>query len=335
MSTTTLLFLVPVGMLAVVWSLCFVGCFLNPSGIPTPYSNVILDESSRLAYWPLNDAMGSPTPLPGSLQGSTGIGTAADLSGKGHPGTYVIPPTYPTNPPTASAPIAGLPILNLQQGSIVPGDVGNSDVTDQNANAASADFEGGYVSIPWSTQNPPKLSQFTLEAWIQPHWTGTPGFDWVVFSAFLNNTGFRVLINGQNQLEVVIGNGTASPMTPALTAAIDPTDITYIAVTCDMSGNVTLFAEGLDQDTPATPQMFPGTGYVAVDPTQQMTYFIGAGQNEVAPRTQNGAMGAPEFPFQGQIQSVALYGTALLTTDLQSHFSAGAVGSVSVTGGLG
>jgi hypothetical protein len=37
-------------------------------------------------------------------------------------------------------------------------------------------------------------------------------------------------------------------------------------------------------------------------------------------------MGAPEFPFQGSIQSVALYGSALGVPDLQSHFTAGTPG---------
>jgi len=275
--------------------------------------------------------MGPPFPPP--PQGSTSIGTAADLSGQGHIGSYLLPPPYPATPPAGSAPIPGVPILSLQQGSIVPGDVSNSDITDKNPNAASADFEGGYVSIPWSTQKPPQLDQFTLEAWIQPHWTIPPGFLWVVFSAFINNTGFRVLINDQNQLEVVIGNGTANPPTPTLGVAIDPTDVTYIAVTCDLSGQVTLFAQGQLQDTPATPQMFPGTGYVPVIPTQQVTYFIGAGENDQPLRTQSGVDGPPEFPFQGQIQSVALYGTALGPDDLKSHFSSGAQGAVVVGGG--
>jgi len=325
---TALFFLVPIGMLAVVWSLCFVGACFPTGGLPPdPYSNIVIAESSLLAYWPLNDAMGAapPPPFPPPPQGSTSIGTAGDFSGNGHIGSYLLPPPYPTNPPKGSAPIPGVPVVNLQESSIVPGDVSNATANDKLTNPASVDFEGGYVSIPWSTQKPPKLDQFTLEAWIQPHWSGTPGFLWVVFSAFINNTGFRVLINDQNQLEVVIGNGTANPATPSLSTVIDPTTVTYIAVTCDLSGTVTLVAGGAD-NTSTAPEMFPGTGYVPVDPTQQVTYFIGAGENDQPLRTQSGVEGAPEFPFQGQIQSVALYGTALGTNDLQSHFSAGAPG---------
>ena len=316
--TTALFFLIPIGLLTVVWSVCFVGCHFPTSGEAAPFSDFVLQqEPSLLAYWPLNDPLGSPPAPPPT--GSQGIATATDLSGKGHVGSYLLPPIYPTVAGSAGPmQMPNGPAVNLQAGSIVPGDAGSTT----NSNPNSADFEGGYVSIPWSAPN--MLSDFTLEAWIQPHFTGTM-FDWSVFSAFINNTGFRVVITGtQNgtQLAVVIGNGTAG-VEFALTRPIDPTDTTYIAATCDMSGNVTLFAEGLQQDTPATPQMFPGTGYVPVDATQQVNYFIGAGQNEVALRTQNGAMGAPEFPFQGQIQSVALYGTALTPTDLKSHFSAG------------
>ena len=57
-----------------------------------------------------------------------------------------------------------------------------------------------------------------------------------------------------------------------------------------------------------------------------MTFFIGAGDNQDAqtPRTQDGGAGAPLLPFQGLIQSVALYNTALDPTDLASHFQNGA-----------
>ena len=59
--STMLFFLVPIGMLAVVWSLCFVGACFPTSGIPgPPYSNTILAEASLVAYWPLSDFPNSP-----------------------------------------------------------------------------------------------------------------------------------------------------------------------------------------------------------------------------------------------------------------------------------
>jgi hypothetical protein len=321
---TALFFLLPIGLLAVVWSVCFVGCHLPTSGESTPFSDLVLMEQSLLAYWPLNDGPGSPPPMPPfppTPTGSTSIGTANDLSGKNHPGSYLKPPIYPTLAGSAGPmQMPNGPVVNLQAGSIVPGDAGSST----NSSPNSADFEGGYVSIPWSS--PTKLNDFTLEAWIQPNPNGLGlGFDEVVFSAFTAaNTGFRVILNTMNQLAVVIGDGTPNPQSPSLSTAIDPTTITYIAVTCQ-SSNFTLFAAGIDG--PATqPQLIGSFPYMAADPTQPATYFIGAGDNAQALRMQDGVMGAPEFPFLGQIQSVALYSSALSNPDLQNHFSDGSPG---------
>ena len=86
---TTLFFLAPIGMLAVVWSLCFVGCFLNAQGVPSPYSDTIVVRSGLVAYWPLSDLLGTL-----NTKGATS--KAGDLSGNGHDGTYTIPPPYPS-----------------------------------------------------------------------------------------------------------------------------------------------------------------------------------------------------------------------------------------------
>jgi hypothetical protein len=322
--STTLLFLIPIAVLAVVWSVCFVGCTFPTSSIPPPsYTKVIYAEPSLIDYWWLNDPAGAtlPSSFPPPPQGTTSLGEANDYVIGGRPGSYLIPPPYPVPPVKLSAPISGPAGLNLQQNSIVPGDVASGDTS----TPASCAFAGGYVSIPWSTENPVTLNQFTLEAWIKPSWTGA-GFYWVVFSAFINSTGFRLFINDSNQLAVVIGQGGTSNQTFFLTSAIDLTTITYVAVTCDTGGNVTLLASGVD-DPPTQPQMFPATGYVPVDSTQPVTFFIGAGENDQPLRTlTTNPNGAPEFPFLGQMQSVALYSTALSTTDLQSHFSAGSPG---------
>jgi Concanavalin A-like lectin/glucanases superfamily len=321
--TTALFFLIPIGLLTVVWSVCFVGCTLPTSGEAAPFSDLVLkQEPSLLAYWPLNDPLGSP-PLPPPT-GSQGIATAVDLSGKNHVGSYLLPPIYPTLAGSAGPmQMPNGPVINLQAGSIVPGDAGSTT----NSSPNSADFEGGYVSIPWSAPN--MLSDFTLEAWIQPNPNGAGlGFNQVIFSALTANNnvfqGFRVLLNTSNQLALIIGDGTANPPSPSLGTSIDPMTITYIAVTCQ-SGSFTLFAAGIDD--PATqPQSVGSFNYVAADPTQPATYFIGAGENEQALRMQNNVTGAPEFPFLGQIQSVALYGSALSDSDLQTHFSDGSPG---------
>jgi hypothetical protein len=312
---TTLFFLVPVGMLAVAWSFCFIGCVFQTGGIAIPYSNVILAEQGLVAYWPLGDMEGS---------------TAVDLTGHGHDGTYTIPPAYPVF--AQSAPLTN-PALNQHQSSIVPGDVSGSGVVDQNLFPGSADFEGGYVSIPWSTQNSPQLDEFTFEAWIRPKWTGS-GFLRVLFGAATATAGIAIFIDQNNQWRFTIGNGTTLMELPPTNVSIDPSSATptYVAVTWDPSngGTLNLWINPQSQsDTnnppPPPPTLsIPNTPYVAADPSQLLAIFIGAGANNQPLRTATtNPNGAPLFPYQGLIQSVALYNTALSGATLQKHFADG------------
>ena len=337
--STTLLFLVPIGMLAVVWTFCFVGACFPTGGLPgPPYSNTILAEPSLVAYWPLSDFPNSQLPagapaLPPPPQGSTSVGIALDISGKNHNGSYIIPPIYPSGTTflttMGNPPVDLKPTLNLQQPSIVPGD---AFTTGSKNLPFCVDFEGGYVSIPWAA-NSPSLSDFTLEAWIKPRWTGT-GFNWGVFAARTNNgTGFAIGINAQNQWELAVGNGTAiTAVNTMVPAPVNPSSTTYVAVTFESTGGTTgtlsLWIDPSSDDTSVSPTAIftTQTTYVAVDPTQPVTFFIGAGDNQDAqtPRTQDGGPGAPLVPFQGLIQSVALYNAALEATDLASHFEDGA-----------
>jgi hypothetical protein len=342
--STALFFLVPIGMLAVVWSFCFVGACFPTSGLPgPPYSNTILNEPSLIAYWPLSDFPNSQLPtgapaLPPPPQGSTSVGIALDLTGKNHNGSYINPPAYPSG--TTIPQVGTNPTLNLHQASIVPGDafaVGSKNLP------ACVDFEGGYVSIPWAA-NSPALTEFTLEAWIKPRWSVT-GFIWYVFGARTNNgTGFALYINAQNQWEFTTGDGTLPTNVNTMVPAAVNNSLTYVAVTFKSSsgttGTLSLWinpASDDDSNTPpppiaAWPPPPPAppttTTYVAIDSTQPMTFFIGAGDNQDAqtPRTQDGGAGAPLHPFQGLIQSVALYNTALEPTDLASHFQNGTGG---------
>jgi hypothetical protein len=180
------------------------------------------------------------------------------------------------------------------------------------------------------------LTDFTLEAWIQPKWTAT-GFIWYVFGARTNNgTGFALYINDQNQWEFTTGNGTTPANVNTMVPAAVNNTPTYVAVTFESATQVLSLwinpASESDSNNPPPPTAaWPPspttvTAYVAIDPTQPMTFFIGAGDNQDAqtPRTQDGGAGAPLHPFQGLIQSVALYNTALDPTDLASHFQNGA-----------
>lgn len=341
--SSMLLFLVPIGLLAVAWSLCFAGCVFQTSGIPgTPYSNIVLGESGLIAYWPLGDLPNAqppappPPPPPPPLSGSTSPGSALDLTANKHTGTYTIPPPYPSGAQAVqfSKPFMN-PDLQLRLGSIVPGDVSNSSQVDQNLLPGSTAFAGGYVSVPWSTQNPPLLDQFTLEAWILPGWTGS-GFFWVVFSAYINNTGFRLFINDLNHWEVVVGTGPGNtPVSIDTMVLIDPTSTTatYVALTCDTAGNMQLWIdpENTQSDTDTPPPPPPpnwtspqSTGYAAIGTGQPVTFFIGAGANDFPIRTPTAnPQGAPLYPFQGKIQDVALYYGVLDPTKIQNHYITG------------
>ena len=341
--STTLFFLVPIGMLAVVWSFCFVGCVFQTGGLAEPYSNNILAEPSLVAYWPLSDFPNSQLPagapaLPPPPQGSTSVGIAQDLSGKNNNGTYINPPRYISGTTflttMGNPPVDLKPTLNLHQDSIVPGDAFASGSKNL---PACVDFEGGYVSIPWAAGSP-SLAEFTFEAWVQPRWNSAV-FNWDVFSARTNlGTGFVIhiaAINGQNHWVLNIGNGTQLAVFDTNVEAAVDGSLTYVAVTFastnGTTGTLSLWinpASDTDSNTPPPPtaSFTTQTTYVAVDPTQPLTFFIGAGDNEDAqtPRTQDGGAGPPLVPFQGLIQSVALYSTALDPTDLASHFENGA-----------
>jgi len=316
--STTLLFLIPIALLAVAWPLCFVGCVLHShgQGEPTPYSDTVVDEPGLLAYWPLNDLL-NPVTTPGP------DGQARDLSGNARHGTLTIPLDYPSG----AQAVAESKVLNpptLARGnSIVPGDTGSL----VNALPASTDFEGGIVSIPWSTQSWPPLSEFTVEAWIQPKWTGA-GFFWVVFSAASDGAGFTIFIDDNSLWGLTIGDGTMLTALPPTNVKLDPAspDPTYVAVTCK-NGVFNLFVNPPAEPVPPPPTWTSGpTNYVAADPSQLLQCFIGAGANNQPTRSATNPSGAPLYPFQGLIQSVAVYSTALDPTVIQSHFAIGTAG---------
>jgi hypothetical protein len=322
--STTLLFLVPVGALTVVWSLCFIGCSYPNFQFSSPYSETVLADPNLVAYWTLSDLIGTLTK--GQTSG------AGDLSGNNHIGTYAVPPDYPSA--QFSKPITGSTLT--RKNSIVPGDAGSK----KNPFPASAGFEGGFVNVPWNTPSstPADLTNFTFEAWIQPNLSAMDAsgtFRWVVFSALgSNNTGFAIFLDENNNWNVFLGDGATFQMVNPLVAA-DLTGPTYLAVTFDSTSNTTSVwlnpQSQSDTSNPPPPTANFTTNlfnYAAVGQSQQVTFFIGAGANNDAqnPRTQDGGPGAPLNPFQGLIQSVALYKAALGAADLQTHFTTGSAG---------
>ena len=103
-----------------------------------------------------------------------------------------------------------------------------------------------------------------------------------------------------------------------------------LAVTFDATNNNTLSIwttpGSNDSSGPPTANFTTTFSYLSVGPSQQMMFFIGAGDNNDPQnlRTKANGPGAPLLPFQGQIQSVALYSSALDPLKIQEHFDSGA-----------
>lgn len=348
--STTLLFLVPIGMLAVAWPMCFVGCALQSGGLgeteppppePVPYNTIILGDPDLIAYWTLNDApsvdpVGTPITT-GPFVNSIILGTAFDATANmgnpnPHPGQYIKPPAYPLL--GGSSMFSGPPSI-VSAGSIVAGDIFNTIFPD--TKATSALFGGGYVAVPWYGPHAPDLNQFTLEAWIVPQdWPSGTAVTYVVFGALHqdsagNVTGFVVALDNTADptqapfLQVIVGNGTPNAPPPfyLTSTPIDPGATTYLAVSGDATTGTLNLVAGVGEGMLANAS-FTQSGYVAIngaDPNLQMTFYIGAGQNDKPPRTQDGGMGSPEYPFLGKMQSVALYKSASI--NVQQHYESG------------
>jgi hypothetical protein len=334
--STMLFFLVPIGMLAVVWSLCFVGTCLPTTGLPNPYSDYIIQNASQnglVAYWPLSDLIGlSNTPGELNMPGQT-AGTSDIFDG--HNGNYTIPTAYPAFM-TAFGNSDPLASSFVKRGnSIVAGDAGST----KNPLPACVDFQGGFVNIPWSTQSPqttPTLNDFTLEAWFSLDAAGS-GFARALFGAIIpgDTAGFALLVDKNGDWLVFLGNAAGvMPISTGVSANSGYVAMTWTSANVGSPQGPLAIYNNPDSDDPSTPPapVWPNANspapanlaYTGAAPSQLTQVFIGAGGTDEALRTMGGAMGAPLFPFMGQIQSVALYKMALDATTLQDHFEQGA-----------
>jgi hypothetical protein len=329
----TLFFLIPIGMLAIAWSLCFVGC--GDTFDFSAYSDDILTEPNLVAYWPLGDLVGLPD-TPGELNMPGPTNGCSDIF-DGHSGNYTIPTAYPI----FMAPFGNSDALQSSfvksSESIVPGDAGST----KNPTPASVDFQGGFVNIPWSTQSPqttPTLSDFTLEAWFNLDAAGS-GFARALFAAIIpgDTAGFVLLIDASGNWVVALGNAAGgTTISTGVQAIPGYVALTWTSANVGSSQGPLALYNNPDGDTSAPPSpVWPnptspspsGLAYTAAAPSQLTQVFIGAGGTDLAIRSMADATGAPQFPFMGQIQSVGLYSRALNPVEIQLHFQNGATTS--------
>jgi hypothetical protein len=282
--SASLIVLIPVVLLGVVTSLCFVGCWLGTHGnVPAgPYETAVSATGNLVAFWQLND-------LPQT-------GSAFDAA--------------PKQPPLVA--FNGTVVGNVTQNvtGIIP-----SDLVDTLATCAL--FTNGSVQVDFHQELNP--ATFTLEAWVRPNWTpADPQVQRAVLvSANSVGAGYGLFATPDNFWEAQIGTGGGNFLSVKATQSIflnlpNPPFSQYLAVTFDGT-MLTLFVGVVGVPLVAA---FQGTtaNFVREQPMNATSLFIGMG----LPETLTGM-----FPFNGFIQDVAVYNVALDAGTIQAHFTLG------------
>jgi hypothetical protein len=311
-----LLVLAPVALLVIVSSVCFVGCVLHTSGLPpdfTTYSNDdVVNNDDCVAYWPLSEGPGS----------STAVDTRGKKIGNEHDGAYVNSANSPTLYPCPSFTVGG------NSSALAPGDMtlgvagllrGDAvqPANDPNVTTSAMSVNGGCVSVSANdVTNPPA---FSVEAWVSPNWDA-PGAIRTVVNSFSQNGsmegGFSLFANESNQWEAEIFFGTATPLT-VTGASVTAGMTTYLVLTFDGLQAI-LFVNGVQ----AAFQPAPAGGTFLPNTTAPLT--IGAAGGNLPNRTMpTDQLFFPCFPFNGTIQSVAIYKKPLDSVTVSNHFNNG------------
>jgi hypothetical protein len=305
--STTLVFLIPIGVLAIAWTLCFVGCSFDPSGEVGnyyQYQTTVTNTAGLVAFWPLDETSGT---------------AAADIGPNHFNGTYTTGPNVPAyNAAEQSDAAPGT--FTLNQPNIVAGDTINNN---PNAPTPCVYFDGGYVEVPWQAALGPPLPQpmqpplqFTLEAWVMPDWTlqdaqTNPSFRAVVAS----NTptafqGFLLCASPENLWTLFVGDGSQNQTaTTGNNQTIVQKSLYFLVVTYDGS-KLTLWVNPADTTKPPDVQIT--TGFVPV--ASPIPFYIGIGRPDLA---------TPLLPFNGWIQDVAFYNVVLDGTTIETHYANG------------
>jgi hypothetical protein len=330
-----LLIFVPLGLLAILALLCFVGCNFHPGEIAlwTTYTDdTVLANPAVVAYWPLGETGDS---LP-----------AIDRTPSPNNGQYIDPATLPAIYPWPDYMVPSGPGTSVESaaapGSVAfaqPGIVAGDSVQPANVSTNITPclvVNGCYVNVPLKAKINP--TSFTVEAWVRVDWDANAAHAWrvVLDARDFNNptcTGFGIFAKaddnqpGVYRWQAVVGNGgtgaagftTATSDDPPITLNDPslPAGVTYhLVVTYDSpSQTLILFMDG-EQRGPKV-----NTAYV---PNTTQPLWIGAAAPYVPLRPQApGVLAGPLFPFVGAIQDVAIYNAALASDVILKHYHNG------------
>jgi hypothetical protein len=333
--STSLIVLIPVVLLGIVSTLCFVGCLLDSGPFGSPFTEyttkTILLNSRCIAYWPLKEIADS---IPASELISNNTGAYIDPT-TAKPDTIYPWPEYSVpngaNSDVLSAAAPGT--IMLGQPGIVIGDV-VAPVTSPTPPACMV-VNGCYVEVPWNAKFVPTGS-FTVEAWVRPDWTADDPHAWRFVLDMREQmpvtTGFGIYAQaddtapGLYRWAAIIGDGSSKFMfldnAEAAVTLRDPAGAAgttvYLTLTYNSaSQTLTLFVNG------ASVGQLVQVGYA---PNAAQVLWIGAGSPYVPRRTQPAdptILASPLFPFVGAIQDVAIYNDVLDDMTILTHFNNG------------
>jgi hypothetical protein len=339
--TMSLVVLLPLILLGIVGTLCFVGCAFQTGGLGGPAftsytgTTILANSPTCIAYWPLKEAADT---LPASELISNNTGKYIDQN-TATPDTVYPWPQYSVpngaNPDVISAD-AGMGNIQFAQPTIVAGDV--DLLPGDPAPPACMVVNGCYVEVPWNDKFIPKTT-FTVEAWVRVDWTADTTKDPHAYRFVLDmrertpvTTGFAILAKADDNAPGVyrwaaaLGDGSTAfvsleseEMTIALKDPAASAGTTfYVALTYD-GQTLSLFVNGV-------PQGQMTSGYA---PNAAQVLWIGAG-TPYSPRRMHPAgqppgpdPASPLFPFVGAIQDVAIYSSALPLSTILTHFNNG------------
>ena len=332
----SLVVLLPVILLGIAATFCFVGCALHTGGLQGPPftsytgTTILANTPNCIAYWPLKE--------------TTDTAPASELI-SGNTGNYIDPNTAPdlypwmsfniangANPDVLSAAAPDMNNIALGQPGIVLGDV--DPLLNDPVLPACMVVNGAYVEVPWKDKFIPKTS-FTVEAWVRPDWIASDPHAWrFVLDMRERNpvtAGFAIYAKADDNAPdtyrwaAILGNGTAgftfldNTEAPVMLKGpgMDAGATAYLVLTYDsVSKTLTLFVNN-EKAGEINSDYVPNT-------TQPL--WIGAGAPYIPRRTQpvvSPDPTSPLFPFFGAIQDVAIYSVVLDSTTMNTHFRNG------------
>lgn len=338
--TASLLLFIPIALFGLVSAFCFVGCVLQTSGLggapPPPIafnkysSNDVIGNMDCVAYWPLNESSATADNPVASALAVDVVGT---MKNDPHNGNYThkgnAQQLFPCPAIQDSAEANGF--LSLGDQSIVQGDA-KQPPANPLVLTTGMQVSGGFVTVPANSVTNPSGS-FTIEAWARPEWAAT---DPVAYRTLIDSRddndpmaihGFAIWVNDAGNWEAVLNctNGKSAVVTAAPAVLKKATHVVLILA----ANNATLFIDGMPM-SPVTP--LPSGEMFSPNITQPLVIGVGA---PWMPQRMGGVGDQffPLYPFNGTIQDVAIYKTALDPGIINMHFQDGSGNGAPEAGG--